>query len=273
MKVAVTSDNHLDVNRLDVSETIKQQAAYLAAQAVDLYLIAGDLFNDFGKSLAYVQKLQQELGNQIMVKFIAGNHDMVQGVSFEELEQPLDPSYMHNQYLDIPGSDWRIIGNNGWYDYQFADNLPEKQTKDFEVWKRAYWIDGSIKQPLSDRERMDLVLDETTHQLKMAQKVQKKVLYYTHFVPRRDYIRYAPEGNLWNMANAYMGSPRLGKLLEQFQTDIVVFGHMHIHPQPQQFQKTTYYNQAVGYHTKRINEWQATHFLAEWQTRLAYFQL
>ncbi len=273
MKVAVTSDNHFDVNRLNVGETLKYQAAYLAQQHVDIYLIAGDLFNDFQKSLDYVRHLQQELGNQTIVKFIAGNHDMVHGVSFEELEAPLDKTYMHNQYLDVPETNWRIIGNNGWYDYQFADNLPDKTEANFLTWKRAYWIDGSIKQPMPDSERMDLVLNETTQRLKSAQKAHKHVLYYTHFVPRKNYIRYAPAGNLWNMANAYMGSPRLGKLLEDFSTDAVVFGHMHIHPRPQQFQKTTYYNQAVGYHTHRINEWQYQDFLSEWQSRLAYLQL
>jgi len=273
MKIAVTSDNHFDVNRLDVSETIKAQADYLANENVEIYLIAGDLFNDFGKSLAYVRRLQAELGSQTLVKFIAGNHDMVQGVTFAELESTIDVSYMHNQFLDIPGTNWRLIGNNGWYDYGFADNLPDKTIANFETWKRAYWIDGAIQQTMTDGERMDLVLDESTKQLKMAEKAHKRVLYYTHFVPRRDYIRYAPEGNVWNMANAYMGSARLGKLLEKFKTEIVVFGHMHIHPKPKKFSETVYYDQAVGYHNKRINEWQHNTFLEEWQARLAYFEL
>ncbi|AMV60153.1 metallophosphoesterase [Pediococcus damnosus] len=273
MKIAVTSDNHFDVNRLDVDEMIKRQAEYLASKEVGIYLIAGDLFNDFEKSLNYVHRLQTELRSQTVVKFIAGNHDMVKGVTFSELESALDDSYMHNQFLDVPGTNWRVIGNNGWYDYSFADNVSGKTVADFETWKRAYWIDSSIQQPMTDTERMDLVLDESTKQLKMAEKAQKRVLYYTHFVPRRDYIRYAPEGNLWNMANAYMGSERLGKLLEQFGTEIVVFGHMHIHPKPKKFAKTVYYNQAVGYHNKRINEWQHETFLEEWQARLACFEL
>ncbi|MCT3031796.1 metallophosphoesterase [Pediococcus parvulus] len=273
MRIAITSDNHFDVNRLDVDETLKNQAEYLSQQNVGLYLIAGDLFNDFTKSLAYVQNLQNELGSQTLVKFIAGNHDMVHGVTFEELESQLDNSYLHNQYFDVPETDWRVIGNNGWYDYSFADNVKGKTIANFETWKRAYWIDGSIKQPMSDGERMGLVLDETTQQLKTAQEAQKRVLYFTHFVPRRNYIRYAPEGNLWNMSNAYMGSAKLGQVLEQFEVNKVIFGHMHIHPAPQQFEKTTYYNQSVGYYTKRIKEWQNDTFLAEWRSRLVFFDL
>ncbi|GAB5051975.1 metallophosphoesterase [Pediococcus ethanolidurans] len=273
MKIAMTSDNHFDVNRLDVTETLKQQAEFLANQNVSLYLIAGDLFNDFEKSLTYVQNLQNELGGQTLVKFIAGNHDMVHGVTFEELESNIGTGYLHNQYLDLPGTDWRIIGNNGWYDYSFATNVKGKTADNFATWKRAYWIDGVIQQPMSDAERMTLVLDETTQQLKSAQKARKHVLYFTHFVPRQDYIRYAPQGNLWNMANAYMGSPKLGKLLESYKVARVLFGHMHIHPQAQLFEQTTYYNQSVGYHTKRINEWQKDNFMAEWRSRLAFLEV
>ncbi len=57
VKIAVTSDNHLDLNKVALADTIKQQATFLQDQGVDDYLIAGDLFNDFQKSVDYVQQL------------------------------------------------------------------------------------------------------------------------------------------------------------------------------------------------------------------------
>lgn len=81
-RIAMTSDNHFDVNRIDSQEMLKQQAEYLVTQQIDYYLIAGDLFNDFQKSMKYVHDLQTELEDATKVLFIAGNHDMLAGVSF-----------------------------------------------------------------------------------------------------------------------------------------------------------------------------------------------
>lgn len=249
---------------------MRAQATYLAQQGVQWYLIAGDLFNDFQRSQQFVVDLQALLGPQTQVRWIAGNHDMVHGVTFDELENGQFAGYLHNRYVDIPKTDWRIIGNNGWYDYQFASQMPDKTAADFEQWKHAFWIDRAIQQPYSDLERADLVLNQTKAQLTLARAQQKRVIFMTHFVPRADYIHVAADNRFWNMANALMGTPRLGTLLEQYQVAHVLFGHLHIHPQPQTFGTTTYYDQAVGYGLKRINEWQAASFLDEWyrETRL-----
>ena len=47
MKIAISSDNHLDVNRQDPDEIVSLQANYLNKQNVEYYLFAGDMFNDF----------------------------------------------------------------------------------------------------------------------------------------------------------------------------------------------------------------------------------
>ncbi|WP_461244752.1 metallophosphoesterase [Secundilactobacillus muriivasis] len=271
VKVALSSDQHLDINQVPVETMISQQAAWLLQQQVGIYLVAGDLFNHFDRSLAFMQQLQAAVPT-IQVRFIAGNHDMVNGVTFDELEQPLDPTYLHNQFFDVPGTDWRIIGNNGWYDYTFADGL-DKDVAAFEQWKRAYWLDSAIQQPMTDPERTDLVLEQVTAQLKRAQVDQKRVFFMTHFVPQSTYLRITDDNRFWNMANAMMGSQRLGNLLTQFKVDRVLFGHMHLRTQPRLIDGTTYYNQAVGYGTKRRHEWQSDSFLTEWQRQLRIVEL
>lgn len=265
VKVALTSDNHFDINQVSVTEMIQQQGTWLMQQGVDIYLIAGDLFNHFDKSLAYAQHLQKFVPD-VTVRFIAGNHDMVNGVTFDELEQPLDDTYLHNQYLDVAGTDWRIIGNNGWYDYSFADSLHRPEER-FAQWKRAYWLDSAIPQPLSDPERMQLVLGQVRAQLSMAAEAQKKVLFMTHFVPRPEYLHITQDDRFWNMMIAMLGSRHLGDLLAEFHVKAALFGHMHIHPKPQLLAGTMYYDQAVGYGTKRRREWQTTSFFEEWRQR------
>lgn len=82
IKIAATSDNHLDINKIPVDQAIKQQAHFLKQQQIGYYLIAGDMFNDFEKTVEYVQKLTK-LVSPTKVLFIAGNHDMIKNVTYE----------------------------------------------------------------------------------------------------------------------------------------------------------------------------------------------
>ena len=45
MKIVVSSDNHLDVNRISPAEALAFQAQYLNQIKADYYLCAGDMFN------------------------------------------------------------------------------------------------------------------------------------------------------------------------------------------------------------------------------------
>ncbi|ANK59011.1 phosphoesterase [Loigolactobacillus backii] len=268
-KIALTSDNHFDVNKLDTTAIRAQQVDYLLANDYDDYLIAGDLFNDFQESLLFVEKLATEMAGKCRVFFIAGNHDMVRGVTFAELQSDLSPNYVHQKTITFPGTNYVLIGNNGWYDYSFADQAVGESQAAFEKWKRAYWIDGVIEQPISDPERMQLVLNQTHQDLEKARQQRKQVLYMTHFVPRRDYISYQTTSRIWRMANAVMGSWHLGALLEAYQVETVLFGHTHTKFQPRQFGQTTYLCKPVGYGLKRLNEWKSSsNFMGEWRACL-----
>ena len=112
MKVAFSSDNHFDLNKLDVQRMMHIQALYLLNHAVDIYVIAGDLFNDFNQSLKFARDMQEALGDKMLIRFIAGNHDMGYGVTYEELESDIDPLYFHNKFIDLT-PEVRLIGNNG----------------------------------------------------------------------------------------------------------------------------------------------------------------
>lgn len=271
VKVAMVSDIHLDINKVDVEQTLKQQSEWLTKNQVGVYLIAGDLFNHFNRSLAFTESLQKMTPNTA-IRFIAGNHDMVNDISYEELQQDLSATYLHHKHFDIPNTDWRIIGNNGWYDYSFSAVLHRPEA-DFLHWKRAYWIDSAIEQPMSDPERLAQELQVLEKQLQQAQRDNKRVLFMTHFVPRIEYLRITSDNRFWNMANAMLGSVHTGRLLTRYHVKYVLFGHMHIHPAPRELEGTTYFNQAVGYGTARRHEWLTNDFQSEWLKRVRIIDL
>lgn len=271
VKVAMVSDIHLDINKVNVNDTLQQQSDWLNQNEIGVYLIAGDLFNHFQRSLSFAEELQNMTPNTT-VKFIAGNHDMVNDISYEELQKPLGETYLHRQFFDVPNTDWRIIGNNGWYDYSFSTALHRPEA-DFLHWKRAYWIDGAIKQPLSDPERLAGELRVIERQLLQARQEGKRVLFMTHFVPRIEYLRITEDDRFWNMANAMLGSVHTGELLAKYQVKYVLFGHMHIHPTPRTYAGTVYFNQSVGYGTARRHEWLTDNFQSEWLKRVRVINL
>lgn len=270
MRVAMTSDNHFDINKVDSDEMLKRQAEWLLQQGVDYYLIAGDLFNDFERSVRYVDLLQQEVRGTMQVRWVAGNHDMLHSVTYDELESLQTPEYAHHR-LEPLGTNWCLIANNGWYDYTLAEQVPEEQN--FEQWKQAYWVDSIIKQPMSDPQRLNVGLTQTTQLLQQAQAQRRQVLFMTHFAPRKDYVQVHPEIRMWNMSNGMMGSAKLGQLLERYQVANVLFGHLHMYTKPRRFQHTTYFNQAVGYHRKRRNEWHQDNFFDQWREQLEFLNL
>ncbi len=55
---------------------------------------------------------------------------MIRGVSYDQLEHGKWPGYLNDQFVDIPETNYRIIGLNGWYDYTFATN-EDKQNLNF----------------------------------------------------------------------------------------------------------------------------------------------
>ena len=277
VRVAFGSDNHLDVNQVSVEETLHQQAKWLNEHHVQAYIHGGDLFNDFSQTRKYMYQLEHQLTGHAY--YILGNHDMLNHADYATVEHLTDPQYLHHRWIDIPQTDWRIIGNNGWYDYSFSTyaNDPERVAK----WKKVYWLDSSIDQPMSDLERMRLVDDQISKDLEQAALDRKRVILVTHFAPRHELLNKKPsfvdtprKNYFYQMINAMMGSDQLGELLESYQNvQMVMYVHLHRQHPALTRHGVTYYHQAVGIKNKRINEWQAPTFIEQWQRTLRIFDL
>ena len=275
VRIAISSDNHLDVNQVDPAAALAMQAQYLQDHSVQYF------FNDTATTEIYTLSLHDALpiSDRVHVYYIAGNHDLLQHASYDQIEHLSAPGYLHRHYVDLPGTNWRMIGNNGWYDYSFStyrdDSIAVRQ------WKRVYWLDSEIEQPGDDQERMNNVLSQVTAQLAAAKDAGKRVLFLTHFAPRHELLAPRPAGvntprreRFYQMITAMMGSDRLGDLLESTgNVKYAFYGHLHgIHP-PLEHNGVTYLNQAVGVRNKRINEWQQDDFTAQWQSSLRILDL
>lgn len=279
VRIAVSSDNHLDVNRVDQEVACQMQEHYLRAHNVRYYFYAGDLFNDLDQTRQYMAALQDHLADQTQVYYIVGNHDLLRHAPYELVEHLPDPGYLHRHYVDLPGTNWRVIGNNGWYDYSFSAyrNVPTEVQR----WKRVYWLDSAADQPASDLIRMNTVLEQVAEQLSLAKQAGKRVMFLTHFAPRHELlaprptqIKTARQERFYQMINAMMGSNRLGELLEAAgNVEKVFYGHLHGNHPPLVRSGVTYLNQAVGVRNKRIDEWQQDNFATQWQSRLKVLDL
>lgn len=274
VRIAISSDNHLDVNQVEPQKALAMQAQYLQACGVQYYFYAGDLFNDFDQTRRYMAALRTRLANRVQVYYIAGNHDLLQHAPFELTEHLADPGYLHRRSVDLTGTNWRVVGNNGWYDYSFSTYRDEPAA--VRQWKRVYWLDSEIDQPGDDQKRMQGVLDKVADQLVTAKDAGKRVLFLTHFAPRHELLAPRPAAvqtprreRFYQMINAMMGSDRLGELLESMgNVKDVFYGHLHGNHPPLERNGVTYFNQAVGVRNKRINEWQRADFTAQWQASL-----
>lgn len=269
MKIAISSDNHLDVNRQDPQQILAFQSNWLTVHHVDYYLFAGDLFNNFQRTADYMTQLDTKTPSTA-VFYVAGNHDMLGAASEQAIESFSSNEYLHNQYVDLPHTNWRVIGNNGWYDYSFSmyDQKPQKVAR----WKNVFWLDSAIPQDKDDKTKMTDVLAQTSEQLTAAQRLNKAVLYLTHFAPRHELLEPKPAATLdsrheriYQMINAMMGSDRLGDLLESSpNVKAVFYGHLHHAHRPLHRHGLVYLNQAVGVKNKRHNEWQRATFEQQW---------
>ena len=200
-------------------------------------------------------------------KYVCNNY-----AKYEQLENLDDDLYFHNRFIDIRQTNWRIIGNNGWYDYSFSTY--ESNVKEVAKWKRAYWVDRPIMQPMNDPERMAIVLDQVEENLKQAHNQQKQVIFMTHFAPIREalphpIIKSARRQRMWEMTTAMLGSRHLGALLARFpEVKAVFYGHLHYAQPLITVGNIEYRNQAVGVRRKNSGEWEGKSLLDQWIDRL-----
>lgn len=270
MNVAFISDLHLDVNRIDPALALGLFADAMKDQDIKALFLLGDTFNALEKTATFVQALDDKVGPDRDVFFLAGNHEMGSGESFEEVENFNDARYFHKKFLDI-GS-YRIIGHNGWYDYSMDKN--QHFIEEILSFKKGYWYDRRIKQPMSDPERMALAIDEMKAMVKEAKEIGQKPIVLTHFSPLQDFVDLIPfRRTKMSILKSFLGSRILGEDFVKWGVEDSISGHLHLHPDKRQVAQISFYNVALGYNRKKIKEWVGSDFASEVLKRLLIIDL
>lgn len=246
-KLAVVSDLHADINRF-TTEDLAQLLSVLKEKKADRLHFAGDLANKVEKAQAIVAYFEQYLPTT----FNWGNHEMAD-LTAAEIEDYPNPAFLNQKALAL-NQKTVLVGYNGWYDYRFS-TLKDKEK--IEAIKRLYWYDRVIKREESDQ-KVDAQLQKRLKKLLDAlKKADRKVILATHFVPKKEFIVYQTDPKLkrWNELNAFLGSEKLGELLDHYDNlEQVVFGHTHRRFDDKKINGTRYSCRPFGY----FFEWQLT---------------
>lgn len=218
------SDLHIDVNsEITRTNVLDDICNWLKSKEYDVLVIAGDLTNDATRSIKHIDIIEEFTGKPIY--FVAGNHDTWANKSSWESQNTLVNH--HSSLICSPKQvgNHVIIGDMGWYDYSFGDShIPKHVFKDK---KKKYWTDAFYSVwNMEDETLLNLILDDIKSQLDHYK--DKPVVFVNHFIPYKQFLTYKPHDSNWNFCNAYMGSEKIGELIDQYDNvEYVVFGHTH----------------------------------------------
>ncbi|MCK8617407.1 metallophosphoesterase [Fructobacillus sp. M158] len=270
MRLAVISDLHLDINQINEEDALNEMAQFLLNQQIGVFVLAGDTYNHLKDTAAFAENLSARLSPVTKVYYLAGNHEMGDKTPDQVLESPLDAHYLHRKSLDI--GDYRLIGNNGWYDYSFDDGRHDEAV--IHRFKQSFWYDRRIEEVLSDKSRAARSAKQIQEAVLTAKAAGQKPIMITHFSNDQQLIDQLPFSRPeLTVLKAFLGSKKLGQQLIDLQVPILVSGHVHWQQEPHRVQQTTFYNVSLGYRTRRIHEWRQDDFFQEWRERLLILDL
>lgn len=257
-KIVHVSDLHLDVNESvlnfkngELAETFK---GWLEKKEVDVLMISGDIYNNMGRSLGFIDDVEKEIG--VKVLFVPGNHDLWVGIG-RSSEDSLEEYLSHSSNVISEGYELSegivIQGALGWYDYSYR--LPEVDREFVKYSKRNYWADSKYLR--WERDDVSLFEDELEKLERSLEKLRsKEVWVMTHFVPYQEYIVY--KDWVWNLCNSFIGSKGVGDLLNKYDNvKKVFFGHTHTIFEDQRIEGKEVVCSPLGY----VGEWGSGSFI------------
>ena len=253
MKIAVLSDIHLDMNSAFVGEDLLPiLIESLREKKVNLIIVAGDISDHVSTTIDILNTIEKEL--EIKVLFIPGNHDIWVKDNEKSWDSYRDFACHSSSLLGIPfelPNNYVIIGEMGWFDYSLAkeDTSIDEILTIVKEWGDQKYTDWD----LDHLAMMDNMLNSVEQQLDMHR--DKKVIFVTHFVPYKDFTSKSNEYMNWDVYNAFMGSEKLGELINQYDNvKYVIFGHTHErYGQVEKYDKNIICN-PLGYISERNEE-------------------
>lgn len=229
MRIGFLADLHLDLNGISEAEAIEVITNKVNTEKLSYLFIAGDTYESGLKTRDFVHKLNKKLKGKAEVYYILGNHEMFTPElnSYELLKVFEDKYYINNKVIELPGTDTVIVGFNGWYDETMfiGTDLPKA-----EELRRLEEINTDAKHMRNNKTDLAIVSDVIKGLEPILQGIprSKDIIAVTHYVPFEAYVEQRPDDAWWTMCNAFVGSHRVGKLLDRYCVNRTIFGHTHI---------------------------------------------
>lgn len=228
MKIAVLSDIHFDINTSESDSLEKALISHLKRVSPDYFILAGDLSNNYEKTLYYLEKIQNESG--VKVLFVPGNHDLW------NIEQPEKTTpFIYEKLKEFEGNicdnsvelndEWVVMGDTLWYDYSFADrkfSLEDLRTGKFtgRNWKDKIYIDWET----GDIEMTNRFIRKLHGQIK--KNIGKNIILVSHMLTHPHFT--VRNNELWKYFNAYLGTGNLERIYKDYPNiKYSIMGHVH----------------------------------------------
>ncbi len=233
MKILSFSDLHVDYNSAELKRELTGEIADCIKRiAPDRVIVAGDMAGGAERCIRYIEEIQERSG--VPLSYVPGNHSIwaasKDGDSWQQYERlRAHPSSLIDKPLALT-DEWVLVGDMGWYDYSFG--LTQKTRAEIVKDKSMIWKDSVMARwGMEDEELTDRMLDKLRKQFEQLRG--KRIVFANHFIPYVDYAPLSqrpehPMGKVWNMIRPFMGSTKLGELLDQYENiEYVIFGHKH----------------------------------------------
>ncbi len=228
MKIAIMSDIHADINHDEYDSLETAIINYLTEVSPDFFIIAGDVSNNYIKTLEFLDRTQNKSGIRIL--FVPGNHDLW---NIENADK--DTEYIYDQLKKFGGnlcdrpydinSEWSVIGDTMWYDYTFADRSFSVEDLESGRYAERNWKDKEyINWNRKDVEVNDMFVKKIMKQLDL--KNDRKIIFVSHMLTHSYFT--VKNKDLWRYFNGYLGSGILSKYFKnRINVKYSIMGHVH----------------------------------------------
>jgi len=231
VKIGIISDLHVDLNNPQLTESVQDALVRVVKErGSELLLIGGDISNNCLTTLRVLEEIEQAAS--VPCLFVPGNHDIW------NIEHPGKKAHdTYGAMLAYPrnlaretysiSDKWVVIGDIGWYDYAFAD--PSYSHEELDQMQRGErtWKDKLYS--LWDKPTLE-VNDYFVEKLKRQLEANRhrNIILMTHVVPHEAFAVPMPHDE-WGYFNAFLGSRRIGELIETYTDSVryAVCGHVH----------------------------------------------
>ena len=235
--VGINSDLHKNMNNINSKEElillVNMLKDHLESKGVTHYILNGDISYEKGDIDLFKELMVTSIGN-IEFRFTYGNHDVAKevGVSIEDyLSLTTDPYHLKTN--PIVGEEKVILSVDYIYDYSFYHKDLEGLMKEsplpmdslLALTNKRIFADQDIR-----FEHLENIIDEQTRVLAgMVEKYKgKELIFVSHYMPKEEFVAFnLQQDERLAFKNAFMGSNKIGKALEDFGFSTCYFGHTH----------------------------------------------